>query len=212
MKYNELSDTAKRKALNAQCEHAMSYEWWDFTFMDFASVAKCLGLDLGRVLSGGHWVPNIHFDIYRNECTFIAEFHPEYDGKCVERIKEYAPQDEELLRIAQALQDASTPVIGIEQHYGAAGLRVRISMSSHKNMMYIGSACADYLYLEEGKDEGARLEIEKMCDDFDQAVLNCCLDLASWLLKNLKAEEEYLCSEARLIEDDFDFDEDGNVV
>jgi hypothetical protein len=47
--FDELSDTAKDKARNWFREHALDYEWWDFTYEDASNVGiKITGFDLGR--------------------------------------------------------------------------------------------------------------------------------------------------------------------
>lgn len=107
---NELSDAAKDKARAWYREGGFDYDWYDAVYEDFQRIAEILGLNLKtrtvRFMGG---------DTRQDPCIWFRGFWSQGDGACFEcwysyqkhgprRIREYAPQDTELHRIADALQ------------------------------------------------------------------------------------------------------------
>ena len=107
---DELSDAAKEKARAWYREGGFDYDWFESVYDDFESIAEILGLRLKtrvvRLYGGG---------TRQKPCIWFSGFSSQGDGACFEtfysyrkgapcRIREYAPQDAELHRIADALQ------------------------------------------------------------------------------------------------------------
>jgi hypothetical protein len=107
--FTELSAAAKNKA-RAWFRETIHDDWWDSVYDDFERICPILGVTLAttpvRLMGGGtRQKPRIWF----------SGFSWQGDGACFEgrytyasraslRIREYAPQDTELHRIADALQ------------------------------------------------------------------------------------------------------------
>ena len=107
---DELSEAAKDKA-RAWCrEGGFDYDWYETVYEDFQRIAEILGLNLktrtDRCMGG---------DTRQDPCIWFRGFCSQGDGACFETfysyrkhaprlIREYAPQDTELHRIADALQ------------------------------------------------------------------------------------------------------------
>ena len=107
---NELSDAAKDKARAWYREGGFDYDWYDAVYEDFQRIAEILGLNLKtrtvRLMGGG---------TRQEPCIWHLGFWSQGDGACFESwysyrkhaprlIREHAPQDTELHRIADALQ------------------------------------------------------------------------------------------------------------
>ena len=107
--FTELSDAAKDKA-RAWFRETIDHDWWDSVYDDFEQICPILGVTLAtrtvRLMGGG---------TRQKPCIWFSGFWSQGDGACFEgryayapraslRIRDYAPQDTELHRIADALQ------------------------------------------------------------------------------------------------------------
>ena len=89
--FNELSDDAKKRALNAFRDINVEYDWWDGAYDTICTAGKLIGLDIDRI--------NFDTDLY---CIFNAEY--EYvRGASAAVCKEF-PQNTDLHKIASELQ------------------------------------------------------------------------------------------------------------
>ncbi len=107
---NELSATAREKARDGYRQHHADSNWYENVYEDFREVCDIFGIDLRqRVfrLSNGRFMEEPYI--------WFSGFCSLGDGACFEglwhwqpaaprKIREYAPQDRELHRIADALQ------------------------------------------------------------------------------------------------------------
>jgi hypothetical protein len=108
--FDELSDPAKETARAWHRETGLDHAWHEFVYADFEAVCAILGVNLRTSpvrLMGGGSRPEPHI--------FFRGFWSQGDGACFEgayayerrartRIKQHAPQDPELHRIADILQ------------------------------------------------------------------------------------------------------------
>ncbi|EPI4635923.1 antitoxin of toxin-antitoxin stability system, partial [Escherichia coli] len=107
---NELSSTAREKARDWYRQHHADSNWYENVYEDFREVCDIFGIDLRQLvfrLSNGRFM--------EEPCIWFSGFCSQGDGACFEgrwhwqpaaprKIREYAPQDRELHRIADALQ------------------------------------------------------------------------------------------------------------
>ena len=107
-KFSELSERAKQRAREAYTGGGyLDYEWWDCTFEDAVTCAELLGIkidvDGGQKRSATR--PMIYFSVGGSQGDG-ASFSGDYTCRpnAIAAITAHAPLDEELLRIAQALQ------------------------------------------------------------------------------------------------------------
>lgn len=105
----ELSDDAKEKARDWYREGAFDHDWYWAVYADFEQICEILGIALASVpvrLHGG--------GTRRKPCIWFSGFASQGDGACFEgdysyargcasAIRSYAPKDQELHRIADAL-------------------------------------------------------------------------------------------------------------
>lgn len=196
--FDELTDRAKERAR----------DWWrscedsdfdtDFLYEDFQRMADILGItfDTRRVqLMGGgtRYDPKIYW----------SGFSSQGDGACFEGSYRYAKgavktmkketNDAELIRIAQALQDA--------QAKNFYSLRASMAQRGHYNH----SGCMT-VSVEDNRDSWRDVAQE---DDIVQAMR----DFADWMYRQLEKEYEYRMSDENVDEsiriNEYTFDEDG---
>ncbi|HVH48376.1 MAG TPA: antitoxin of toxin-antitoxin stability system [Sphingomicrobium sp.] len=197
----ELSEEAKEKARAWYLQGAFDHDWYCAVYEDFERICEILGVDLATVpvrLHGG--------GTRRKPCIWFSGFASQGDGACFEGdysyvkrsaslIREYAPKDTELHRIADALAAIQWP--------NFFQLRARISHRGryyHEYSMEIGVQRDSLGY----QDMTATAE-----DDLSEALR----DLARWLYGKLENESDYLSSDAvvdeAIIANGYSFTEQG---
>lgn len=188
--YDELSPEAQAKARDWYREGCLDYDWWDGCYEDFMRIAEILGVEIDTSGRGG--TPMIFFSGFYHQGSY-AGFHGTYSYKkgSAKAIRAYC-NDEELIRIADALQDV--------QRRNFYSLVARVSLSNYGNL---------------------RVEVEDKEDPYREIAEESDLrelvgDLAHWLYKTLQNEYEWLTSDEEVAEsirnNEYEFDEDGDCA
>jgi len=182
-RFDELSDAAREKARAWYREGGLDYDWYDTVYEDFQRIAEILGLNLKtrtvRLMGGG---------TRQDPCIWFRGFSSQGDGACFEswysyrkhaprRIREYAPQDTELHRIADALQ-----AIQCRNFYQ---LRADASHRGH----YYHEYC---MAISVERDSPTA---QDMTVDAEETIIEALRDLARWLYRQLEREYDYLSSD-----------------
>lgn len=178
----ELSERAKTNARSWYRETGLDYDWHDFTYDDFERVCDILGVSLKtnivRLHGGGtRSEPRIYF----------TGFWSQGDGACYEgfysyaksahrRIRDHAPLDTELHRIADALRAVQS------RNFYQLSADV-----SHRGRYYHEHSMAISV-----ERDGIS---QDMTADAEGAIAEALRDLACWLYRGLRAEYEYLSSD-----------------
>lgn len=180
---DELADAAKEKARDWYREGGFDYDWYDAVYEDFLQIAEILGLRLKtrsvRLYGGGS---------RQKPCIWFRGFWSQGDGACFEtfysyrknaprRIREHAPLDAELHRIAEALQAV--------QRRNFYQLRAEASHRGH----YYHEYC---MTISVARDSPT---YQDMTADAEDAVAEALRDLARWLYRQLEREYEYCTSD-----------------
>jgi len=180
---DELSEAAKEKARAWYRAGGFDYDWYDSVYEDFQRIADILGLDLKtrpvRLMGGG---------IRQDPCIWFRGFWSQGDGACFEsgysyrknasrRIREYAPQDAELHRLADALQ-----AIQRRNFY-----QLRADASHHGQ--YYHEYC---MSISVERDSPTW---QDMTADGEETIIEALRDLARWLYRQLEREYDYLSSD-----------------
>jgi hypothetical protein len=198
-KFDELSDKAKEKARDRYRESGIHDEWWDSVYEDAEEIAKLLGIEIRQLpikTLGGkiRYEPAIYFRGFSsqgNGACFEGTYR--YRKGSVAAIKDYAPQDETLHRIAKTLQE--------EQKKSWYRLSAKIT---HR-----GNYCHSY-----------SMDIEVDSDhprDFDaEPIRKCMRDFADWIYERLEEEYDYLNSDEAVDEsitaNDYEFTKSGELA
>jgi len=199
---DELSDAAKEKARGWYREGAFDYDWYDCVHEDFERICKILGVRLDtravRLYGGG---------TRGKPCIWFSGFWSQGDGTCYpgryshakaarRKIREHAPKDEELHRIADALH-----AIQRRNFYQLHAVVTHRGRYCHENSMAISVE----------RDSPVSQE---MTTDAEDAVIEALRDLACWLYHQLEREYEYLTSDAvvdeAILANEYTFTEDGH--
>lgn len=193
-KFDELSDEAKERAREWYREGAFDYDWWEWTYDDAARMGAILGIDIlqkpVKLMNGKTRMdPAIWFSGFYHQGSGSA-----FDGRysyakgSVAKIKQEAPEDKDLHRIALALQKAQARVF------------------------YQASAVAS-----NSRDTWLNVEVDfgdRMCDDVAaDAIIDALRDFNSWIYRRLQEEYEYQSADEQVDEsiriNEYDFTEDG---
>lgn len=180
---HELADAAKEKARAWFREGVGDWDWYDSIYEDFEEICRLLGVDLRtrtiRLMGGG---------TRQQSCIYFSGFASQGDGACFEgsyayragaakRMRDHAPQDGELHRIADRLQSV--------QRQNFFQLRASVRQRGryyHAHTMDITVERDSPLYLA-------------MTVDAEEAVTECLRDLADWLYRQLDREWEYMMTD-----------------
>jgi hypothetical protein len=187
----ELSSKAKEYAINKcrESESYLNYDWWDYTvYEDFYAILDILGCyDYNASFSG--------FYSQGDGASFTANWS--YAKGCVKKIKEYAPKDKELHRIAEYIQDISQ-----RNFYNVNAKIYHSGHYCHSNTMEL-----DYYEREDGKE---------ISENTDYLFLELSRDLADWLYKALEEQYDHLntdeCIAEHLEINEFEFEENGEQI
>ena len=193
-KYEELDDRAKDKAKDWYRQFIFQDSCdWEFVFEDAKRAADILGIDID------------HRRGSREPAIYFSGFWSQGDGACFEgsyryakgatkKIREYAPQDKELHRIADELQTI--------QRRNFYKLYATIRQRGHYNHSGCMSVSVEH------KDDPYR-DIGDAEDDITQLMR----DFADWIYDQLEKEYEYQCSdnvvEESIIANEYEFYGDG---
>lgn len=201
-KLEELSQQAQEKAHGDWAQHALDHDWWEFVYEDAATVGELMGIDLRtrnvKTLQGARYAPNIWF----------SGFWSQGDGACfegtysyrrgsVKAVKEHAPQDEVLHRLAQDLAKVQKPFF--------YKLEAEVKHRGH----YYHSGCTS-ITVEHAED--TYRDIANAEEDIQQILR----EFMDWIYRQLEKEYEYQTSFDMFKElceaNEWEFDEDGRVA
>jgi hypothetical protein len=212
--YDELSDKAKEKARDWYRDGECDDDYWsEGVIDDAAAIAEFLGLDINQTAyktMGGEtrYKPTVYF----------SGFWSQGGGACVEgtwrardvkadKLKEYAPQDQELHRIVDGLAE-------IAKEYPDGSFTVKHSGHySHSGCtrFNIELPCEAFDEAEYDSPEHTRLD-EKISND-GETLKELARDFMNWIYKQLKEEWDYQNSDEQVEEsiraNEYEFLEDG---
>jgi hypothetical protein len=167
--FDELSDKAKARARQWWREGGFDYEWWDSTEDDARQIAALMGLEIDELMFRGFWSQG-------DGASFTGRYS--YAKGSVKAVKDYAPQDTRLHKIAESLQ-----AIQRKNLYGLSANVTRGHNSNfyrHENTMYI--------QVETRAGDWAN-------DEAQEAVSEALKDFARWYYRQLEKEYDYLNSD-----------------
>ncbi|MDF0491562.1 antitoxin of toxin-antitoxin stability system [Sphingobium sp. H39-3-25] len=182
-RFDELSEKAKDKARCWYRETGFDYDWFDCTYEDFQRVCEILGVDLRT-----RAVPLYGGRTRQEPVIYFTGFWSQGDGACFEgsygyvtgahrRIREYAPQDPDLHRIADTLRD-------VQRRYF-----YQLRADARHSGRYYHEYC---MTISVERDHAARSDVG---DKAEEMIVEALRDLARWLYRSLRSEYDYLTSD-----------------
>lgn len=201
-KFEELSERAKDKAREEYTSGDYpGYDWWDDVYEDAVRIGQMIGIEIGATTHVSTKGRN-----YTTTNIWFCGFGSQGEGACFDGDYRYAPNaakhidqetnDEELLRIAKelTLMQVTQRLQGLE--YFTAVIHAERNNSIRTEI----------------RDWG----VDEVGEPDEEAFAQLMEDFASWIYKQLEAENDYLYSDEyvdeRLSEDDCLFDEDGTQI
>jgi len=172
--FAELADDAKALARDWYRAGALDYDWWDAVYQDFGEVCERLGVSV--ILARGRSAqPAIFFSGFSSQGDGACfEAHYRYKKGASQAIRDYAPKDNELHAIGDALLAV--------QRRNFYQLR---ATTSHRGRYYHEYSMA----VDVGRGDA------EMTTDAEDVVSEALRDLARWLYRQLEAEYDYLHSD-----------------
>ena len=186
---DELSDAAKEAARAWYRESCLDYEWYDCVYEDFQTICRILGVTLATSpvrLHGGATrdKPQIFWTGFSSQgdgASFAG--HYSHAKGAARAIRAYAPKDDELHRIADALQ----------------AVQRRNFWQVHASIRQNGRYCHEYTMTIDVERDSPTWQ--PPTDDAEDTVTEAMRDLARWLYRQLEAEYEHLTSDEAIDED-----------
>lgn len=202
LSFDQLSDPAKERALDESRNWYVEHDdWWECTFDDFLKVAECLGFTVERrfIQFRGFWSQG-------DGASFAGDFGS--TGRAGGMIREHAPQDETLHKLADELD-----LLHFEMqltHNAAVYARI-YSMGRY---MHSGAMAVENYGLIAGREELIISDDSEL--ELEARILGIARRLADWLYAQLEAEHDYLTGD-EAIEESFEandcrFDESGVML
>lgn len=201
-KFSELSDSAKQKARDWYREGwGEGFDWWEFVYDDAVTCAKILGIEIGT-----HEVPLMNGKTRSKPSIWFSGFWSQGDGACLEgtysyakgcqkAIREHAPKDADLHRIADDLAAIQKPF-----WYRLEAKSRHTGHYSHSHSTTIEVWHRDDQYRDIG--------------DAEKGIAECLRDFMDWIYKQLETEHDYQTSDEQVDEsitiNDYEFNEDGS--
>lgn len=198
--FDELSDTAKERARDWLREAEAGDFDAENVLDDAGTIAELLGISIAT-----HAVKLMNGSSRQKPTIYYSGFHNQGDGACfegsysykagsVKAVKDYAPRDGELQRIATTLRDIQRPFFYHLQASIKHTGRYSHSHSTTIDVEYDGDSYRDIGQAEEGIREALR-------------------DFMDWIYYQLQTEYEYRLSDEVIDEtiraNEYEFDEDG---
>lgn len=182
--FDELSDGAKEKARDWWRQHVFSDSSdWEFVFEDAIECAKILGIEIAS-----HSVPLMNGKTRQEPSIYFSGFSSQGDGASFEgsyqyakgaakKIRQHAPQDKELHRIADELQHLQ------KKHFYRLLAQMKVSgRYSHSGCMAVDvTGTQDCYGFEDQRTEEVFTELMR--------------DFADWIYRQLENEYNYQTSD-----------------
>lgn len=191
-KFDELSEKAKAEARDWYVENiAYDGDWYDPVYEDFKEICKIIGI----TLKPDDYNPGIYFQGFSYQgdgASFVGTYR--YVNQAHKKIREYAPQDKELHRIADTLKEMQRRVMH--------KLVCTITLSKGSG---VHSGCMEFSF---NKD---------YLESLEKTVKEALVDLADWLFKRLRDEHDAIAEDDHVDEDincneEWEFYEDGTFA
>lgn len=185
-KIDELSEEARKFAIDTWNEHGLDHVWWIDIYDDFKAIADLMGITVKDIYFTGFYSQG-------DGASFTGLYT--FEENAPNEVRNHAPKDKELHNIVDALTK--------EQKDHDNNLNAIISRDDsnyyHENSVNIE------LYVESEDSE---------TDYFtDEHIESLFRDLMRWLYKQLEQEYTYMTSDEAVIEtlriNDYEFTQDG---
>lgn len=185
---DELDEKVQEKVLDKYRDwNVDDYEWWEFVYDDATAIGELMGIEIDKIYFSGFWSQG-------DGACFIGRYA--YQPGSVKAVKEYAPIDETLHRIAERLQKAQSRA----QYQLWTNVKKNHLRYEHENSVDMDVFHAlDYDFNYD------------LADDIEEALR----DFMRWIYRSLETQYEFLTSDEQIREsleaNDVTFRENGEI-
>lgn len=202
--YDELGDAAKAKARDGWRDGALNYDWFDYIYSDADNIAQIIGIKFGvkhvEIMNGTtRSEPKIWFSGFACQgdgACFDGSYS--YAKGAAKAIRKYAPQDDELHRIADELQ-------ALQKRFF-----YRLEAQCSHTGRYYHSGCMSVCV---GQVDCGFHDVDS---DTDSELTDLMRRFADWIFGQLESEYEHLMSDENAAEsircNEYEFHADGSLV
>lgn len=169
----ELSASARERAYYNWLENALDYDWFDFVMDDAKTIGSLMGIENMEVHFSG-------FSSQGDGACFTGCYA--YAKNAPTTVKDYAPLDTELARIAKELQDAQRTSF------------YQLTASITHNGRYYHENSVSF-QVEDGKNYYSTIS-----DATEESIAEPLRDFMRWIYKALENEYLHLTSEESFLE------------
>jgi hypothetical protein len=192
-KFNELSESAKQRALEKMYDINVDNDFWsECAIDDFKEVGKIIGIDIEKIYFSG-------FSCQGDGACFEGRY--EYKKGSLKAIKDYAPKDTALHAIVENLAKIQA------KYFYKLGAKVK--HSGH----YYHAYCTEIDIMERDQDGYFQGYSDLPVETIDE-MIEILRDFMNWIYKRLNDEYNFLTSEEEIIgtieANEYDFTEEGN--
>ena len=168
--YAELSDSAKKRAHEKYGQPDDNY-WSEYVIDDAKEIAALMGWNIEKVYFSG-------FSSQGDGACFVGTMG--YSKRCASAVRQYAPQDKELHRIADAWQK-------LQSRFFYA-LRAKVRHSGR----YYHAYCTEF-DCEDGRRPYGWLP-DKHAADIEEEIKELARDYMNWIYRQLESAYDFECS------------------
>ncbi len=170
--FEQLTPDEQAQVIQNYYDINVDYDWWNLD-EDFDNIAKILGIDDFEMMFSG-------FHSQGDGACFTGNYS--YAKNMVKNMKEYAPLDKELNRIAQGLFEIQ-----------AKNFFLVTAKITHNFRYYHSNSCDFDVYKQvNSRCYGSENEVD---NETYEAVKELLRDFMEWIYKNLNNQYDYLTSE-----------------
>lgn len=186
-KFEELDEETQERVIENNRDINVDYQWWDFIYDDVKKIGKILGIN----------IKNIYFSrFYSQGDGACFEGSYSYAKESVKKIKEYAPLDEELHKIAKDLYLLQ------KNHF------YRLSANVEHSGHYYHEFCTNITVYDD--------DYYDISDDTIEGMKEILRSFMQWIYSILEKECNYLTSDEAIketiIANEYEFTEEGEIV
>ena len=203
-KYDELSNDAKENARDWYRDASQDDNFYaESIYEDAANIADLFGLNIRtrpakRMDGSTTYEPSIYYSgFYSQGDGACYEGNYQYKPGALKAVKDYAPKDEELHRIAKVLQDAQ------QKHF------YKLRATTKQRGYYYHSGCMD---VDVWHEDDQYRDLRGADDDIRDTLRS----FADWIYSRLEAEYELLMSddtvEENIVANEYEFTESGHIA
>ena len=183
-KFEELNEETQERVIEDNRDINVDYQWWDFSFDDIKEIGKILGINIKNIYFSGFYSQG-------DGACFEGDYS--YEKESVKKIKEYAPLDEELHKIAKDLYLLQ------KKHF------YRLSANVEHNGHYYHEFCTNITVYD-----------DNISDDTTEGIKEILRSFMQWIYSTLEKECEYLTSDEAIkdtiIANEYEFTEEGEMI